>query len=97
MWIEKLNGNNSKIEEKGVIIGAHDMSYLGRATGIVLKREVKGTNTLTFQMPDKYFDSLTGEYVRNDFIDMMYPEVKLKLFYKNRWYEFFIKKVDEKK
>ena len=97
VWIEKLNGNNSKIEEKGVIIGAHDMSYPGRATDIVLRREVKGTNTLTFQMPDRYFDSLTGEYVRNDFIDMMYPEVKLKLFYKNRWYEFFIKKVDEKK
>lgn len=97
VWVEKLNGNNSKIEEKGVIIGAHDMSYPGRATNIVLKREIKGTNTLTFQMPDVYFDSLKGEYVRNDFIDMIYPETKLKLFYKDRWFEFFVKKVDEKK
>jgi hypothetical protein len=73
------------------------MSYPGKATNIVLKREIKGTNTLTFQMPDVYFDSLKGEYVRNEFIDMIFPEAKLKLFYKNRWFEFFVKKVDEKK
>ena len=97
VWIEKLNGSNSKIEEKGVIIGAHDMSYPGRATSITLKREIKGTNTLTFQMPDRYFDSLKGEFVRNEFIDMISPETKLKLFYKDRWFEFFVKKVDEKK
>ena len=97
VWVEKLNGSNSKIEEKGVIIGAHDMSYPGRATNLVLKREVKGTNTLTFQMPDRYFDSLKGEFVRNEFIDLISPETKLKLFYKDRWFEFFVKKVDEKK
>ena len=97
VWVEKLNGSNSKIEEKGVIIGAHDMSYPGRATDIVLKRETKGTNALTFQMPDRYFDSLKGDYVRNEFIDLITPETKLKLFYKNRWFEFFVKKVDDKK
>ena len=97
IWIEKLNGNNSKIEEKGVIIGAHDMSYPGKATNIILKREIKGTNTLTFQMPDRYFDSLKGDYVHNEFIDLIFPEAKLKLFYKDRWFEFFVKKVDDKK
>ena len=73
------------------------MSYPGRATSITLKREIKGTNTLTFQMPDRYFDSLKGEFVRNEFIDMISPETKIKLFYKDRWFEFFVKKVDEKK
>lgn len=97
VWVEKLNGSNSKIEEKGVIIGAHDMSYPGRATNIVLKREIKGTNTLTFQLPDRYFDSLKGDYVRNEFADLIAPETKLKLFYKNRWFEFFVKKVEDKK
>lgn len=97
VWVEKLNGSNSKIEEKGVIIGAHDMSYPGKATNIVLKREIKGTNTLTFQLPDRYFDSLKGEFVRNEFADLIVPETKLKLFYKNRWFEFFVKKVDDKK
>lgn len=97
VWVEKLNGSNSKIEEKGVIIGAHDMSYPGKATNIVLKREIKGTNTLTFQLPDRYFDSLKGDYVRNEFADLIAPETKLKLFYKDRWFEFFVKKVEDKK
>lgn len=97
VWVEKLNGSNSKIEEKGVIIGAHDMSYPGKATNIVLKREIKGTNTLTFQLPDRYFDSLKGDFVRNEFADLVAPETKLKLFYKDRWFEFFVKKVDDKK
>lgn len=97
VWVERLNGSNSKIEEKGVIIGAHDMSYPGKATNIVLKREIKGTNTLTFQLPDRYFDSLKGDFVRNEFADLVAPETKLKLFYKDRWFEFFVKKVDDKK
>ena len=97
VWVEKLNGSNSKIEEKGVIIGAHDMSYPGKATNIVLKREINGTNTLTFQLPDRYFDSLKGDFVRNEFADLVAPETKLKLFYKDRWFEFFVKKVDDKK
>lgn len=97
VWVERLNGSNSKIEEKGVIIGAHDMSYPGKATNIVLEREIKGTNTLTFQLPDRYFDSLKGEYVRNEFADLITPETKLKLFYKDRWFEFFVKKVEDKK
>jgi len=73
------------------------MSYPGRATNIVLKREIKGTNTLTFQLPDRYFDSLKGDYVHNEFADLIAPETKLKLFYKNRWFEFFVKKVEDKK
>lgn len=97
IWIERLGTNGSKIEEKGLIIGAHDMSYLGRATNVVLRREIKGTNTLTFDMPDRFFDSLTGEYVRNEYIDELFPERKLKLFYDGEWFEFFIKKVSEKK
>lgn len=97
VWKERLNGTNSKIEEKGVIIGAHDMTYLGKATSLVLTRKFNGTNTLTFQMPDKYFDPVKGDYVHNELIDVLYTESKVKLFYKNRWYEFFVKKTDEKK
>ena len=97
VWKEELNGTNKKIESKGVIIGAHDMNYLGKATSITLTRKLNGTNVLVFSMPDRYFDSLTGEFVRNEFINVLSPESKIKFHYKNRWYEFFIKKVDEKK
>lgn len=73
------------------------MTYLGRATSPVLKRELKGTNTLTFQMPDSFFDSAVGDFVQNEFIEELYPERKIKLYYKKEWFEFFIKKIEEKK
>lgn len=47
VWTESLN-DGIKTEKKGVIIGAHDMSYLGKATQIKFKKELKGTHTLTF-------------------------------------------------
>lgn len=97
VWKEELKGSNKKIESKGVIIGAHDMDYQGKAVNIVLTRKLNGTNTLTFSLPDRYFDSLKGDFVRNEFIDVLSPESKIKLHYKDRWYEFFIKKTDEKK
>ena len=97
IWKEKLNGENLKIEEKGAIIGAHDMTFLGKATNLSLTRKFNGTNTLTFQMPDSYYDYEKGQFVHNDLIDMLHTESKIKFSYKNRWYEFFIKKVDEKK
>lgn len=96
VWIERFSGDGKKTEEKGTIIGAHDMSYAGKATNIVFTTELKGTHTLTFQMPDSYFDSMTGELIHNELIDILSAETKIKLFYKKNWYEFFIKKVDEK-
>ena len=97
VWVEKLNGSGSKAEEKGIIIGAHDMDYPGKATGVTITRELKGSKSLSFQMVDKYFDPFVGDYVHNDFIDMLSPEVKVKLNYKGKWHEFTIKSVDEKK
>lgn len=97
IWNEELNSEGVKTEKKGMVIGAHDMEYLGRATNIKLKREIKGTNTLTFDMPVKYFDSRFGEYIKNEFIDDLYNEQKLKLKYDDKWYEFYIKSISEKK
>ena len=97
VWSETLGDNGQKIEKKEYIIGAHDMSYLGRATGIKLETKLNGTHTLTFQMPDKYFDSLSGEFVENEFIDSLFNERKIKLHYKGNWYEFYIKNVSEAK
>ena len=96
IWNEELI-DGIKTETKGIIIGAHDMSYLGRATAIKLTRYVKGTNSLTFQMPTKYFDSEKGEFVKNELIEDLYNERKLKLFYKDKWYEFYVKQISEQK
>lgn len=96
VWTESLN-DGIKTEKKGVIIGAHDMSYLGKATQIKFKKELKGTHTLTFQMPSKFFDSEKGEYIHNELCDAILTESKIKLFYKDKYYDFTVKKIDEKK
>ncbi len=95
IWNEYLDSTGKKVESKGAIIGAHDMTYLGRAINPNLRREKKGTNTLTFDMVDRFFDSEKGEFVKNEFIDMLYNEQKIKLHYKDDWYEFYIKNINE--
>ena len=79
VWDETLGEKGQKKEIKRAIIGAHDMDYLGRATSLKLSRKINGTNTLTFQLPSKYFDSKLGEYVHNEFCDYLFNERKLKL------------------
>jgi hypothetical protein len=97
VWEEVLNSDGTKSEKKQAIIGADDMTALGRATSVQLKRELKGQNTLTFQMPSKYFDPESGDYVRNELAEYLCNEKKVKLLFEDEWYEFYVKKIDEKK
>lgn len=91
IWTETLNTDGTKSEQKIGVIGAHDMTYDGRATLIKLQTKSNGTHNLTFQMPDKYFDNKLGDFVQNEFKDWVTNERKVKLHYKNEWFEFFIK------
>ena len=97
VWDEKLGENGQKTEIKRAIIGAHDMSYIGRATSPKLTKNLNGTHTLTFQMPSKFFDSAMGEYVHNEFCDNVFNERKIKLQYDGEWYEFYVKNITENK
>lgn len=97
VWDETLGEKGQKEEIKRAIIGAHDMDYLGRATSLKLSRKINGTNTLTFQLPSKYFDSELGEYIHNEFCDYLFNERKLKLKYDGEWFEFYVKSVSESK
>lgn len=97
VWDEKLGENGQKTEIKRAIIGAHDMTYIGRATSPKLTKNLNGTHTLTFQMPSKFFDSEKGEYIHNEFCDNIFNERKVKLKYDGEWYEFYIKNITENK
>lgn len=97
VWTEEMDSSGKKTEKKGIIIGGNTMNYLGRATGIKLKREIKGTNTLTFQMPSKFFDNEKGEFVKNEFTDYLFNEAKIKLHFMDMWFEFVVKKITEEK
>ena len=96
VWNEELIDGIKK-ESRGTTIGASGMTHLGRATTPKLVRSVKGTNTLTFQMPTKYFDSEKGDYVKNELLEDLYNERKLKLHYDGDWYEFYVKSIQEDK
>lgn len=95
VWDETLAENGQKIEKKKVIIGAHDMDYLGRATKIKLQKTLKGTQNLSFQLPSKFFDNKIGDFVHNEFCDYLFNEKKLKLLHDGKWYEFYIKSITE--
>lgn len=97
VWNEILLENGTKQETKSIIIGAHDMDYLGRAIDLKFTTKINGTHSLTFRMISKFFDSKEGKFVENDFIDYLFNERKLKLYYKDNWYEFYIKTVNESK
>ena len=73
------------------------MDYLGRATNIKLAKKLNGTHSLTFQLPDRFFDSEKGDYVRNEFVDQLFNEKKVKLKYMDEWYEFYIKNISDAK
>ena len=98
VWNEELV-DGIKVEKQGIIIGGHDMTHLGRAVNVRLKREVKGKNTLTFQMPTKFFNSEIGDFVKNELIEDLYNERKIKLHHitRDEWYEFYIKEISEEK
>lgn len=73
------------------------MDYLGRAINIKLTKKINGTHNLTFQLPDKWYDSEKGDYVRNEFVEQLFNEKKVKLYYMDEWYEFYIKNVQDTK
>ena len=97
VWTETLGVKGQKEERKSIIIGTHDMDYLGRATNIKLQRQLKGTNSLTFQMPSMFFDSEIGDYVQNEFCEYLFNERKIKLKFDEEWFEFYIKNIEENK
>lgn len=97
VWHEELTGVGTKKETKLFVIGAHDMNYEGKATAIKFKTKLNGTHELSFQLPDKYFDHEKGDFVRNSFVDDLFAEQKIKLYYKDKWYELYIKTIKEDK
>lgn len=97
VWDEILAEKGQKQEIKRAIIGSDNMDFLGKATSLQLKENLNGTHTLTFQLPSKFFDSELGKYIHNEFCDYLFNEKKLKLKYRNQWYEFYIKNITENK
>ena len=78
-------------EQKIATIGAHDMDTPAAASNPVFVENVNGSYTLTFSMYYKYFDEDEMDYVENPFVQFLHNERKIKLFYRNKWYDLIIK------
>jgi hypothetical protein len=84
-------------EEKIATIGADghnspEMVYNPKFVG-----NINGEHTLTFTINSKYTDTETGEIVDNPYMKYLTNERKVKLFYRDEWYDLTIKKVEENK
>lgn len=97
IWNEELKNDGTREEHKQQIIGAHDMTHLGRATNVHFKKLLNGTHIVTFQMPSKFFNSEIGDYVQNELAENIFNEQKIKLFFKDEWYEMVVKTISESK
>lgn len=73
-------------EEKGEILAATDMTYVGRAQNIVLTRSYNGQDTLSFEIPVKVTEGETGKLVQNELIGKIHNKSKIKLWRDELWY-----------
>lgn len=92
IW-EDIDNGSTLLEQKVAEIGSNTMTAQHRALDPVLTENANGTHTLTFRMYYRYIDTVTGEEVDNPFISLMVNERKVKLFWKDKWYDFVIKDV----
>ena len=83
-------------EERLAVIGSDVMTSPARVVNPIFKKNINGTETLTFDMYYQYEDIESGEIIRNPLIDFVIDERKVKLFYEDQWYDFIVKKDDEK-
>lgn len=85
-------------EEKLNVLANNNMEqYQGKIYNIHFISKIDGTHTLTFQVPQYYLDIYDNKRKKNEYLDWLYTKAKLKLFYKNEWYDFVINKREERK
>lgn len=96
LWQDKLDKDGAYYdEEKVVVIGSDTMTSPCRAVDPKLIENVNGTNTLTFKLYYTYIDTETGKREDNPYIKLLTNERRVKCKWKNKWYEFVIKGIQE--
>jgi hypothetical protein len=83
------------VERRKSIIGSDSMNSQARALEPRLTRNVNGTKKLSFKMYRYYVDIHDGEKKENPFISELVSERKVKLHYKDKWYDFIVKNISE--
>lgn len=89
------NGTPFLNERKLCVIGSDTMRVGARAVEPKLINNVNGTNTFTFKMYQYYTDEITGEKFLNPFLNLLINERKVKVLWKDKWYDLLIKNLEE--
>lgn len=100
LW-EDFQGENDAYysERKIAVIGANDMTSPCRAYNPKLVQNVNGTNTFTFDMYMTYKENFVkngkDKTFTNPFLALLVNERKVKVLWKDKWYDFIIKQCAE--
>jgi len=82
-------------ENKLFVIGSDVMNTQNSVFAPKLTKNVNGSKTLEFSIHSRYYNERDGKIIDNPFINYLTNERKIKLYYKNEWYDFLIKNVNE--
>ena len=82
-------------ERKVCDIGSNILDNPRAAYNVVFKSKTDGTHELTFDINSRYWDQDTQDFIDNPIRPYLYNEAKVKLHYKNKWYDFLIKNCQE--
>ena len=96
VWADVYDPDSSNFkEQKLMVIGSDTMTSEARAREPKLVSNVNGTNKFSFNLYYRYIDTRTGEEVENPYVPYLVNERKIKVFWKDEWYDFLIKSVKE--
>lgn len=97
IWEDILvSGTKAHYEEQELaIIGSDTMTAPYRAIEPKLVQNINGSNILTFKLYYTYIDTETGKRESNPFIKLLVNERRVKCKWKNEWYDFVIKSIQE--
>jgi len=96
VWADVFDPDlNRFVEEKLVVIGSDTMTSESRAREPKLVNNINGTNKFSFNLYYKYIDTHTGEEVDNPYVRYLVNERKIKVLWKDEWYDLLIKSIKE--
>ena len=100
LWEDYQGENDTYYSERKIaVIGSNDMTSPCRAYNPKLVQNVNGTNTFTFDMYMTYKENFVkdGEdkTFTNPFLALLVNERKVKVLWKEKWYDFIIKQCAE--
>lgn len=92
LWQDELENN---LETMITPLASSEVKAPNRAYNLILKRNINGQKSLSFEIFMKYYDIDSNKLIDNPLASFICNEKRLKLYYNDNWYDFIIKSVEE--